>query len=110
MLLKTGRTVHNVANLEELKRWTSIALDEVATVVNGNLELISNVRSQVIELNNLPPLEDINVPHSLVKIPTGFIVIGSSAAVSVYNGSIGWTENAISIRVSVTCSIKILVF
>lgn len=111
MLLRSLKTVHNVPSFEELRRWTAIALEEIESVINGGLEFVQNLKSQIIDINFAQANVTFVVSHSLGKVPVGYIVIGQSVAMIVYDGpKQNWSENSIGLKSSVVGIAKILIF
>ena len=53
---------------------------------------------------------DTEVPHSLDRVPLGYHVVGLSGNFVVYNGSIGWTAEALTLQASFPGTATILVF
>lgn len=110
MLIKSLRSVHNVADLEELKRWTAVALEEIQNIVNGKLEFIVNIKSQSIQASFVSANTDLTLSHGLGKTPIGAILIRSSAAMALYDGTVSWNENSICLKSNAVGDATILVF
>jgi hypothetical protein len=54
---------------------------------------------------------DVEVPHDLDRVPMGYHVVGLSGNAVVYNGSVGWTAQALTLKASAAgTTATILVF
>lgn len=53
---------------------------------------------------------DTEVQHTLDRVPMGYHVVGLSGNFVVYNGSVGWTAQALTLRASAPGTATILVF
>jgi hypothetical protein len=97
---------------------------QMSTIVNGQLDLGAGVPLTVpspvpsININAMrcvyvtgtPGSNDV-VTHNLGRVPEGYIVIGLSAAVTVYSSPTAWTETQIFLRSTVGgVTVAILVF
>jgi hypothetical protein len=91
-------------------RYISIVLDNIAAVVNGNVEFLVNMRLKQVSVTFTATNTDTSVAHGLGFLPSGYIIIGSTAAMSVYDGSISNTVTTLTLRASATGTVRLLVF
>lgn len=105
-------TISNLKTLDDVIRFNSIVFDEFLRVFSGNISFTDNmfVSRQVVAFTAANT--DTVVPHKLGVIPTGYLKVGSTAAMTLYDGqpSSKWTENYIYVRSSALGSATILVF
>jgi len=83
------KTVGNVSNLDndlEFRRWVSITLDSIIQVINGNLS-VDNLNAQIVTVNFTAANTTTPVAHTLGRVPNGYIPIGKSVSLDVYNGA-----------------------
>jgi hypothetical protein len=53
---------------------------------------------------------DVTVDHDLTRVPMGYFVVGLSGNMTVYNGSVGWTAEQLSLRASAAGTASLLIF
>ena len=86
---------HNLEDIEErlrsLKNLSEIDL-EIKKILEGSFD------SEIKTFSASTGGEDIEIPHSLGRIPSGYIVIKKNEDYDVYDGSQEWTESKIYIR------------
>ena len=105
---------YNISNLNtslpELCRFVSKIVDELTGQLDKSLTVSENLRSVVLEAVFTGSGIQIALPHSLRLKPTGYTVIGLSAAITVYDGVSANTDTSIYLRASGAGTAKILVF
>lgn len=100
-LLKFPGLFQNLKTVEQITNFLTQWAQEVINQVNGRLTFVDNVRASGPFVVTFPTAAtDVKVPHSLGDTPQGFIVINASAAMSVYQGSLPWTDQAVYLRAS----------
>ncbi len=100
--------VSNVESLDELKRFTAIALTDIANAVNGNLTFTDNLSIQAIDVT-FPTANTVStVPHGLGRVPLMWISGNISANSVIYQGHAA-DVNALYLAASAACSVRILV-
>lgn len=80
--------VSTVAKWEELRRFTAVAFDRLLRQVNGGLNFGQNIFASgpnTVEFSGSGDI--VKVPHSLKKVPDGFIVINLTTAIILYKAS-----------------------
>jgi len=81
--LKALFTISNCKNLEDVKRFTSAAFDEIQQLINGRLTLGDNLQASgplTVALGTTP----IKVMHSLSQTPSGYLVVNQDAGASIF--------------------------
>jgi hypothetical protein len=102
----------NIANLstpEEIARFTSIAVNDLNTQINGNIEFGLNIKSSTVDVEFGAANTDVRAPHGLGRIPIGFLVAGLNVAATIYNGSQANDASFVYLRSSAPCTAKIIV-
>lgn len=94
---------------EERWRFIKIFCDTVTQQFNGNIEFISNIKSQIVEASFVFG-QNTQVTHNLGRIPVGYVQIGASTGLTLYNGEGSWTATTMFLIATGTGSAKILVF
>lgn len=82
------------------------------SVLNGGLNFSENFEGVSVSfISSATPDAENTVPHSMGKIPTGFIVTGLDKGAIVYNGSTAFTDSNIYLKVNVaTVAVTVFVF
>jgi hypothetical protein len=105
-----------VARIDNTESWTearpllSRFFEQIRDIVNGNIELDSNIRGQVIEITFAAANTQQPIKHGLGRTPTGYILIKAGAATSIYDGTSSNTSEFIYLRSSAATTVKVLVF
>lgn len=108
--LKAAPDVSNVRDLEDLKRFSKQILSDIFDTVNGGLEFKSNIWSDIQDVVFVSANAETQVPHSLQKVPTGYVLVGSNVAATLYNGASTWTKTHIYLKSSAVVSARVLIF
>lgn len=95
---------------EDLPRWTALCLENIISTINGKLDFQSNFNQKTVSVNFSAADTDTAVSHGLGRVITGYILVGSSAALSIYDGTSGSTDQVLYLRASATGSARILVY
>ena len=111
MKLGVGQGIDKQATLEDLSRQTQIFANAVDDVVNGGITFQDNFRAQIIGVTFSAANMDTQINHSLGILPIGYLVIGKSVALDVYNGSSSvLTKQFLTLKSSVIGNATIMVF
>ncbi len=109
--IKASSDFSKIKTSEEFQRFVSIYLAELGGVVNGKLEFQENIKSQVVRVSFSAGATDLAVPHSLGRIPTGYMVTRlDSGGVGIYDGDQAWTDTTIYLRASGVTGAEVLIF
>lgn len=98
----------NVKSVDELKRYTSIALRDIQTQMNGNLTFGANIKCRFLDVqfntaNFMTP-----VPHGLGQVPVMWTSGNISASSVVYQTQSADATN-LYLAASAVCSVRIMV-
>ncbi len=110
MKIKTIQDTSNVQSWEELRRFSSQSINDLVTVINGKIDLVDNCSTTLASVQFTKPNIEVEVKHSLGKIPSGYIVAGKSASFDIYNGSSPNTDSTIYVKGTVAGTATLLVF
>lgn len=73
----------------------------LAQVLNGGLKFSDNFNGEILTLADTGPADsEQTVPHSLKRLPTGFLVLRRSNAGVVYDSGTAWTTTTIFVKCS----------
>lgn len=100
----------NLGTSDDFNRYGSQSIKQIIDVINGKLNFQDNIESQIVSVSFGTANQDVSASHSLRRVPTGFIPVGLSAAMIVYNGSTSNTDGIIYLRSSAVGTAQVLVF
>jgi hypothetical protein len=110
MRIKTVQDISNVGSWEDLRRYASISLKSIVDVVNGDVDLVDNCRTSLVSVTFTAANTETKVAHGLGKVPQGYITVGRSADVRVYDGASDSTSENVFVRASGAGTVRLLVF
>lgn len=102
--------MQSVETIEELRRFVSRSLEAITGQFNGRVDFGDNVRSSTVTV--LLRNEPTSVPHSLGRVPQGYIVIGQNAVGTVFRPSSAlfpWTETQLFLQSSTVAEYTLLI-
>ena len=109
--VRSNTNLGNVTEVTQLAKFTTIALEDMVGIINGQIEFESNIRSNIVTATFTTSASDVRIPHALEKVPSGYIIVGTTDPASFYNGSGQWTSSEIYLRSSAVVSqARIMVF
>lgn len=110
MKLKVPTQFNNLAEWVKAARFVDIVLDQITALVNGRLTFSDNFLQQTTSVTFSAANTDTTVPHSLGFLPNGYIVVGRSANMVIYDGATANTTTNLYLRSSATGSASIIIF
>ncbi len=109
--IKASSDFSKIKTAEEFQRFVSIYLAELSSVINGKLEFQDNIKCQIVGVSFEAGATDLAVPHSLGRVPTGYMVTRLfSGGVMIYDGNEAWTDTTIYLRSSGATGAEVLIF
>lgn len=96
-------------NQADFMVFVSKMLNDVKSILNGGLLVQDNCSFKVADVQFTAANSEVKINHSLGRLPLGYILIGASAAMSLYNGVTASSVQDIYVRSSATGSATILV-
>lgn len=108
--ITTPSDFSKIKTWEELKRWVAAWAVDITNQVNGNLDFNSNLRCKLVDVVFTAANTDKRIAHSLGKIPTGYILVKTTASANLYDGSIVADADIIVLKSTATFTGTILFF
>jgi hypothetical protein len=102
--------ISNVADVDQVKRFVTQFQINCKEVVNGNIDFTDNCRTALVSVTFTATNTNTSVSHGLGRVPRGFILVGSSVAMNVYNGSGTTDGTSLSVKADATGTASLLVF
>lgn len=91
---------------------TSVAqtFNALALMLNGQISFIDNCKTSSVVVVFAAANKQQSVPHTLNKVPLGYIMIGSKAAAQIFDGTSGNTPQTLFVQSTVATTVRLLVF
>lgn len=96
--------------LEDLKRYLNKFGEDVVAQVNGGLTFAENLDATTVSVTFSSANTDTALAHGLNRIPTGYILVGSTAAMGLYDGVNASTASLLYLRASATGTARVLIY
>lgn len=102
----------NVENVEDPKRWASLTifLKDVYNILLKGITPTDNFRGTLVEVEFAAANTDTQIRHGLSFLPQNYFVVGTSAAMSIYDGSEDTTGVYIYLRSSAIGTARVFLF
>lgn len=94
---------------DQAPRYTSMFLTQVVEALNNNLNFTDNFNAKTVTVTISQANTDTAVIHGLGRVPSGYIILGSTAATQVYDGAGANTAQLLYLRASAVAQVRILV-
>lgn len=95
---------------KDLPRFLTLFGEQVARALNNGLDFETNFNSKSVSITFSSANTDASVAHGLGRVPVGYIIIGLSAALTVYDGVGANTTTNLFLRASATGTARLLVY
>lgn len=95
---------------EDLQRFVQQNFDTLSTALTNQLSFPDNIDCQLVSVTFSSTSNDTTVPHTLKRVPSGYIPYNKSVASDVYNGATSWTKTNIYLKSTVAATIRLIVF
>ncbi len=100
----------NLTTIDDITAYLTETFHEVYKAFNGNIELGSNVKPNIVSAVFAAANTELSIPHKLGYVPTGYLVCGASVAMSVYDGSTAKSVDRLYLKSSAIGTAQIWVF
>lgn len=95
---------------EEVQKYVALYLDQVTNLVNGNLSFADNFNAKLLTVTFSAANTDVASIHGLGRVPSGYFLVGSTAAMSIYDGASANTSSLLYLRSNATGTARLVVF
>lgn len=95
---------------EDVPRFTDQAFQAIAEILNGGIDFETNIKCKILSVTFATANIQQAVSHGLGRVPQGYLVISSSAATSIYNGSSGSSSDVINLAATAPATVGLIVF
>lgn len=101
---------NDIKDFEAAKPFLTRLCNELIKIINGNITISDNVAPYLVDVVFPAANTEVSVPHVLRFEPSGYLKVGSSAAMTIYNGLTANTADRIYLRSSAIGTAKIWIF
>lgn len=99
--LSNPKQLQNINDVQEFMRYCAQAVEDLQTLVNGQIEFNSNIKSQSVVVLFNDANTDVLIRHNLNKTGVNFLVVNKNASSDFYHGSNQDTQSTINLRSTV---------
>jgi len=110
MKIKVPQNITNSETLEDLRKYTGQILDQVVIAINGKISLNENLDSAILSVEFPSANLTIAAKHTLGRVATNYILVGSSAPMSLFDSATKNEENVLYVQSSAAGTARVLVF
>lgn len=100
----------NLKTYDEFSRFAARIFDEIQTILNSGITFSDNFKAGSVTASFTSTNTELVVLHGLSRIPVGYILIGSDAAMDVYDSGTANTDTALFLKSNATGNARLLVF
>jgi hypothetical protein len=108
--LNLPQTIINLTNPADIQKWTQIMLRSIVDEFNGRVSFVDNVQGVVLPVEFTAADTTVEVTHALNYIPNGYVLVGSSAAMVIYDGDGVSTRSVIYLKSDAIGTARIKIF
>lgn len=94
---------------DQVPRYLSMFAEQVTQALNGNLDA-TNFNAKLVSVPFGAANTDTAVIHGLSRVPTAYVINGTTAAMSIYDGLTPSTSSVIYLRSSAPGTARILIY
>lgn len=110
MKIKASGSLSNVEAIADIKKFVSIFQDQVITAINGNISFSDNVFAKLVNFTFPGANKTIGVAHGLGNLPAGYFLVGSNAALSLFDGDQKNTIDTLFLQSNAAGVARVMVF
>lgn len=108
--IKVPQTLSQTKTFEELRKYVSQMTDQLLPAFNGNISLVDNASTMTIQVTFPGANTEVGTLHGLGRVPNGYIVVGRTSTISVFNGTTPNTTTNIYLQASGAGIATVMVF
>lgn len=98
------------APLEDQPRFISIVLEQIIAALNSGLDFSTNFAGNTVSVVFASASAEQAISHNLGREPVGYIPVGLTTAMTVYNGSSANTAKVIYLQSSAVGTATLFIF
>src|SRR4051812_41670603 len=102
--------IENIVEPDAKLKAIAIFLKDVYGILNRNVSFADNIHGAKLSATFVAANVDLQIRHGLDFVPTNYILVKSSVAMSVYDGSVGADKNYIYLKANAAGVAEIFLF
>ena len=110
MRANTNLTASNVKTWEDLRRFATQDVETLTRVINGRLGLTDNCQTSLLTFVFTAASSTVGSKHTIGIVPNGYILVGSTVDIGVFDGNRPNTSEDIYLQASGAGTARVLVF
>lgn len=110
MRIRNWWNVENQTSPEEQQKGTTLFLKDVYNILNKGITLTDNIKGALLEVTFSAADTDLPIRHGLDFVPSNYLVCGSRAATSVYDGASTADKTYFYLRATVATTVRVFLF
>lgn len=95
---------------EDVPKYLAKYAEEISRILTNGVDFQTNFNGKLLSITFSAANSDTALTHNLGRVPTGYLVYSKSAALIVYDGSLGSSESVIYLRASAPGTAGVIVF
>ncbi len=103
-------TISNQTDPKEIQRYTAVSLQSVINAINGGLNFGENIQGTFRGATFTGAGNEQGIVHGLGRVPVGYLVVGRSTGVTIYNGENANTSSVLYLRSTGAGTINVFTF
>lgn len=100
----------NLEDLKEFRKYVAIQNKLIVSIINGGLKFTDNIDARVVTAVFNSQDTDTLIQHTLGSTPRGYVIVGSTVALSIYDGTVPPDATQITLKASAAGTARILFF
>lgn len=100
----------NLDTYDKFSRFASRLFDELSSILNSGITFSENFNAKLVGVTFNASNTETTIAHGLPRIPSGYIVVQASAAMSVYDSGTANTDVNLYLKSSAAGNATLLIF
>jgi hypothetical protein len=110
MKLNLPVDLSNLTSQSDFIRYTSQSIKQIISLINGKVAINDNLDAVIISATFNSANTSVAVPHTLGRVPQGYVPITRTSAMIVFNGSQENKSDVIYLQASASGTVNLLIF
>lgn len=106
----SAANIHNLDNVADLVRYLAPFVEDTEQIINGNIEFNDNIKGQKLTVTFDSANVEVQVSHGLGRVAQGYFLVGSSVAMSIYDGTTANTAGNLYLRSNAAGVAQVMLF
>lgn len=108
--MRVGNFDTSNVSQEDFQRYASKQINDIINILNKGILFADNFDAVLLTIPFTAANTDVSSTHALNRVPIGYYALNLSAVMVLYNGSLAFTENQITLKSSAVGTALVLIF